>query len=236
MRLKTVPSFFVLGLLILAGSGPALAVSPELDSFSGRSYGELTAAWWQWVYSFPASQSPQTQQGAVDCSLSQSGPIWFLAASATGTDTYVRSCTVPHQKALFFPVLNSSWVNEPGEDVTVAEKRDILDGVISDLRPGIFADFGLPGSRACRLEVKLDGEITTLSVPTVRVQSPPFAASKVPGHVDPEAISDGFWVLLPPLSPGAHVLRIKGAFCEFDSTEIHPFIGGVDVTYNLTAN
>src|SRR5688500_20409628 len=84
MRLKIIPSFFILGILILAGAGPALAVSPELDSFSGRSYGELTAAWWQWVYSFPASESPQTQQGAVDCSVSQSGPIWFLAGSPTG--------------------------------------------------------------------------------------------------------------------------------------------------------
>jgi hypothetical protein len=234
MRLKTVPSLFVLGILLLTAAGPALAVSPELDSFSGRSYGELTAAWWQWVYSFPAAQSPQIQQGAVDCSVSQSGPIWFLAGSPTGTDVYVRSCTVPHQKALFFPVLNSSWVNEPGETVTVAEKRDILDGVISDLRPGIFADFGLPGSRACRLEVKLDGEISTYTYPTVRVQSPPFAASKVAGHVDPEAIADGFWILLPPLSQGQHVLHIGGAFCEFESTEIHAFIGGVDITYNLT--
>jgi len=236
MRLKTVPSFFVLGILILAGAHPALAVSPELDAFSGRSYGELTAAWWQWVYSFPASQSPQTQQGAVDCSVSQSGPIWFLAGSPTGTDVYVRSCTVPHQKALFFPVLNSSWVNEPGENLTVAEKRDILDGVISDLRPGIFADFGLPGSRSCGLEVKIDGEISTYTYPTVRVQSPPFAASKVAGHVDPESISDGFWILLPPLSPGQHVLHIQGAFCDFESTEIHPYIGGVDITYNLTVN
>ena len=230
MRLKTIPSFFVLGILILAGAAPALAVSPELDSFSGRSYGELTAAWWQWVYSFPAAQSPQIQQGAVDCGVSQSGPIWFLAGSPTGTDTYVRSCAIPHQKALFFPVLNSSWVNEPGETVTVAEKRDILDGVLSDVRPGVL------NSRACRLEVTVDGAISTFSVPTVRVQSPPFAASKVPGHVDPESISDGFWVLLPPLSQGQHVIHIGGAFCEFDSTEIHPFIGGVDITYNLTVN
>jgi hypothetical protein len=232
MKLKTA-LVFVFGTLILAAAGPALAVSPEFDAFSGRSYGELTAAWWQWLYSFPASQNPQVAQGAVDCSVSQSGPIWFLAVSSTGTDTYVRSCEIPRQKALFFPVLNGSWVNEPGENLTVAEKRDILDGVISDLRPGIFADFGLPGSRACRLEVTVDGEISTFSVPTVRVQSPPFVATK-PTTVDPEAISDGFWVLLPPLSPGQHVLRIRGAYCEFDSNEIHPFIGGVDVTYNLT--
>ena len=121
-------------------------------------------------------------------------------------------------------------------NLTVAEKRDILDGVISDLRPGFLADLGLPGSRSCRLEVKVDGEISTFSVPAVRVQSPPFAASKVPGHVDTEAVSDGFWVLLPPLSPGEHVVHIQGAFCDFESTEIHPIFGAVDVTYNLTVD
>jgi hypothetical protein len=229
MRLKTIPSFFVLGILLLTAAGPALAVSPELDAFSGRSYGELTAAWWQWIYSFPAAQSPQIQDGAVDCSVSQSGPIWFLAGAPTGTDVYVRSCTIP-RKALFFPVLNASWVNEPGENTTVAEKRDILDGVLSDVRPGLL------DSRSCGLEVKIDGEISTFTIPTVRVQSPPFAASKVPGHVDTQSISDGFWVLLPPLSKGQHVVHIQGAFCEFDSTEVHPFVGGVDVTYNLTVN
>ena len=238
MRLKTAPSLLALGILILAGASPALAVNAELDSFSGRSYGELTAAWSQWQFSIPASENPRFAQGAVDCSRNQSGPIWFLAAATTGTETFVRSCTVPHSKALFFPVLNSTWVNEPGENVTVAEKRDILDGVLSDVRPGLL------NSRSCRLEVTIDGQISTfLSIPTVRVQSPPFFVNLgpdpifgTPNATDPESITDGFWVLLPPLSQGQHVLRIQGAFCEFDSTEIHPFIGGVDVTYNLNVN
>lgn len=233
MRMKSVAAnALILGSLLLAGSRPALAVSSELDAFSGRSYAELSAAWWQWLYSFPASQNPQLVQGATDCSVSQSGPIWFLAVSATGTDTYVRSCAIPKQKALFFPVLNASWVNEPNENLTVEEKRDLLDGVISDVRPGFLADLGLPGSRACKLEVKIDGEISTFRVPTVRVQSPPFRAVK-PTTVDPEAVSDGFWILLPPLSAGQHVLNIRGAYCVFDGVDIHPIFGGVDVTYNL---
>lgn len=233
MRMKSVvANVLVLGSLLVAGSLPAAAVSSEIDAFSGRTYGELSAAWWQWLYSFPASENPQFVQGATDCSVKQSGPIWFLAVSATGTNTFVRSCAIPKQKALFFPVLNASWVNEPTENLTVAEKRDLLDGVISDLRPGFLADLGLPGSRACKLEVRIDGEISTLRVPTVRVQSPTFVATK-PTTVDPEAVSDGFWILLPPLSAGQHVLNIKGAYCVFDDDEIHPIFGGVDVTYHL---
>lgn len=233
MRIKSVvANVLVLGSLLVAGSRPAAATSPELISLLGGGYGQLSAAWWQWLYSFPAAQNPQLVQGPTDCSVRQSGPIWFLAASATGTDTFVRSCTIPRHKALFFPVLNASWVNEPTENLTVAEKRDLLDGVISDLRPGFLADLGLPGSRACKLEVKIDGGISTLKVPTVRVQSPTFRAVK-PTTVDPEAVSDGFWVLLPPLKPGQHVLHIRGAYCVFDGVEVHPIVGGVDVTYHL---
>lgn len=233
MRIKSFAAHaLVLGSLLVAGSGPASATSPELISLLGGGYSQLSAAWWQWLYSFPASQNPQFAQGATDCSVRQSGPIWFLAASATGTDTFVRSCTIPKHKALFFPVLNASWVNEPTENLTVAEKRDLLDGVISDLRPGFLADLGLPGSRACRLEVKIDGEISTFRVPTVRVQSPTFRAIK-PTTVDPEAVSDGFWVLLPPLNSGQHTLHIRGEFCEFDNNQTHPIFGGVDVTYHL---
>lgn len=152
-----------------------------------------------------------------------------------------RSCEIPRQKALFFPVLNGSWVNEPTEHLTVAEKRDLLDGLITDTRPGFLADLGFPGTRACRLEATLDGQPVTYNTPLVRVQSPPFLVNTgadpvfgSPNVTDTESISDGFWVLLPPLSPGQHVLNFEGHYCLFDGMEDHPFFPVVDITYHLT--
>lgn len=66
MKLKNLTHALVLGALALAGAQPATAVSPEVDSFSGRSYSELSAAWWQWLFSIPATGHPHTAQGAID--------------------------------------------------------------------------------------------------------------------------------------------------------------------------
>ena len=75
--------------------------------------------------------------------------------------------------------------------------------------------------------------------PTVRTQSPPFplAASPdnvynvPPGLVDNQVVADGYWVILPPLSVGAHELQFQGALCD-PNTHV-PFFE-VQVTYHLT--
>lgn len=227
---------------LLAAAAPAFAASPDVGKTYGRTFGEWSAAWWQWLLSIPASENPlNAVDGEVDCTLGQSGPVWFLAGAAPGT-TAVRSCTVPRGKALFFPAVNLAFTYSPGETLNVVEKRAILDGVLNDTEPGFLADFGFPGSRVCEVGITLNGEPTLYSVPTARVQSPafPLVASDEPvlnfppGPVDDEAVSDGFWALLPPLSPGEHTLRISGRFCEIDSFETHPFFGALDVTYHLT--
>lgn len=238
---KIVGNVIVCVVLLVAVAAPVAALDGGVGTTSGKTYGEWSAAWWQWLYSIPASQSPHLAQGAVDCTLGQSGSVWFLTGGNPGT-TAVRSCTVARSKALFFPVLNAIWLNEPGESFTVAEKRDLLDKVLADTDPGFLADFGLPGTRACRLESTIDGLPTSYYTPTARVQSPAFPAntgpepvgSFPPGLFDAQAISDGFWVMLPPLAPGQHTLHFVGRVCEFDNFNDHPFFPPIDITYNLT--
>ncbi len=227
-------------LLVVSVSGSAFAAGPKVGTTAGKGYDEYAARWWQWMTSIPSAVNPQDNDGAVDCSLNQQGPVWFLAAAQSGV-TAERSCTVKRNKALFFPLVNAIFTNGPGENATVAEKRDALDGVLSDLRPGIFADFGFPGSRACDLRVEIDGLPATYFVPVARVQSPAFRidtgdgpSGLPPGLVDEEAITDGFWAMLPPLAPGEHTLRFGGRICEFDNFDDHPLAGPIDITYHLT--
>jgi hypothetical protein len=227
-------------LLVAAGAGSALAGGPKVGTTAGNGYEEWSARWWQWMTSIPTAVNPQNNDGAVDCTLGQQGPVWFLAGAPTGV-TAERSCTVKKHKPLFFPLFNAVFYNGPGESVTVAEKREILDGLLSDLVPGIFADFGLPGSRACKLFVEIDGQPATYSAPVARVQSPPFYLDTgdgpntlPPGITDEEAVTDGFWVMLPALSAGGHTLHFGGRLCQFDNVDDHPLAGPVDVTYHLT--
>ncbi len=232
---------FVLSSAFLA-IATAAAASPSSGGAKafGRTYGEWSAKWWQWLFSVPASESPFLGQGEVDCQINQHGPVVFLAGAPSGT-TAVRSCTVPAGKPLFFPVLNGVYRNEPPENLTVAEKRDVLEKFFSDTHPGFPADFGFPGVRACKVTATLDGAPVNLKTPIVRVQSPPFLVDSgddpvfPPANlIEPEAISEGFWVLLGPLSVGEHTLHFSGSFCELDNSNDHPLFAPVSVTYTLT--
>lgn len=227
-------------LLVVAGAGSAPATGLKVGTTAGNGYDDWAGRWWQWMTSIPVAINPQNNDGAVDCTLGQQGPVWFLAGAPAGV-TAERFCAVKKNRPLFFPVLNSLFFNGPGENLTVAEKREILDGVLNDLVPGIFADLGFPGSRACQLFVEIDGQPANYFAPVARVQSPPFHLDTgdgpntlPPGIIDPEAITDGFWMMLPPLSAGEHTLHFGGRFCQFDNFDDHPLAGPVDVTYHLT--
>ena len=130
------------GVLILWGLGgivPAHADNHAVARVYGKTYGEWTAKWWQWAHSLPAATNPLRQEGMVDCSHGQSGPVWFLAGTLGGGAE--RTCTIPHRKALLFPLVNADFVNVPGdcgraEGCTEAEKRQLL---YEHINPGVPA-------------------------------------------------------------------------------------------------
>jgi hypothetical protein len=68
----------------------------------GKTYGEWSAKWWQWTLAFPSNADPANNTAPFDSA--QSGKVWFLA-TVHGSATVTRSFTVPHGKALFFPVM-----------------------------------------------------------------------------------------------------------------------------------
>jgi hypothetical protein len=97
--------------------GGCLGIYPPDSEPFGRSYGEWSAKWWQWVYSIPLEKNPQLPgvvppghvpaPVTVDCSVGQSEPVWFLGANFTGVA--VRECKdpVPSDVSIFFPVDNT---------------------------------------------------------------------------------------------------------------------------------
>ncbi|MCB0063031.1 MAG: hypothetical protein KDE19_12990 [Caldilineaceae bacterium] len=170
-----------------------------------------TAAWWQWnerVHSLPIYQ-----EGNVDCGLGQSGDIWFLAGSE-GTVPITRTCTVLPNKTLVVPLQTAAWNNEATENLSVPEKRAVLDSIYSDTQPGPL------NSKICHLEANIDGKV----VDNTRLQAPTFAY-----RGDPEAVADGFWFAFK-VPIGVHVIHFQGTLCDFDSDAP---IYDIDVTYTL---
>ena len=135
----------VLGLAVLAvpsvmahdGDGPKV-ITPDSVAY-GRTYSEWSAAWWQWTLSIPASNHPLFDTG--DCSVGQSGPVWFLGGKFCasnnpncGYSDVVRSCSVPAGKALYIPILNAEWSSLELDDpkVQIDDLRSVAGGEAMD--------------------------------------------------------------------------------------------------------
>ena len=238
-RRWNVVSLFVVVLWLLAATAPASADTGQ-PIIRGKTYGEWSAKWWQWVRSIPdpdGKSNPITSSGEVDCTIGRSGGgVFFLAGMMGGKPNdppVVRECTVPRGNELFFPLLTLIFYND-SSTATEAEKRETLDGILSDSIPGIF------NSRVCHLVSTVDGVATLFSaVATARTQSPAFRLrigkhdvfGGTAGVVDDDAVSDGVWVMLR-LPTGEHTLHFEGALCDFDTNE--PLDGTIqNVTYRL---
>lgn len=212
--------FLRLAVLMVVAGAFSFAVPSPLSAakgaqINGKTYGEWSALWWQWQEAnFPDSEFGE---GLVDCSLGQSGPVWFLGGTNGGAAE--RECLEPlgKHKHLFIPLVNSSFFDT---GATIEEKRETLDGLFSEVPVGIF------NSVACDLQIDVDGTPAVFATPIVRTQSPPFDY-----FGDPETIADGVWVMLDPLPSGGHEIVFSGGLCDIDTGDS---IFRVDVTYMVT--
>ena len=105
------------------GGSNNLVVFPPDSNPYGVSYAEWTAKWWQWVLSIPKESNPVRDKSGKNCAQGQSGPVWFLAGTFGGS--VVRECTIPAEKSIMFPPLNSecSYAEFPNLK-TESELRD----------------------------------------------------------------------------------------------------------------
>ena len=198
----------------------------------GKSWEKWVELWWQWCYSFPEIYSPVTDLTGQFSKNGQSyDSVWFLAGTFGGKAE--RNCTLAKQTAIFFPILNDiiSYYTDPQ-----LKTQSDLDA---------YAKLDLDHTNF--ISAKIDGhEIPDLY--SFRVHSQLFPIS-VPDRnnrelrVKTEAISDGYWLFLKPLSPGKHILQFDGEKLGFDLIKDYQNfsdndINGlpkfrVEVTYNL---
>jgi hypothetical protein len=197
---------------------PALHLAAPPTFVAVAPQGVWTGEWWNWVERL--QNQPVDAQGAVDCTLGQTGDVWFLAGTPgdLSIGPVTRTCTVPAGKTLVGPLFTILFYNGLGENYTFAEKLDMLDAVYSDTEPGFF------NAQACQMISTIDG----VAVDHTRLQSPPFTVLG-----DPEAAQDGYWFAFQP-GPGVHVVHFGGALCEFGGGPQAPKVQWVDVTYTLT--
>jgi hypothetical protein len=234
MMLLLASSLLVLALApvgsLLAGPGGGTdpRVFPLESRMNGASYSEWIARWYQWVCSLPKSHNPLFE--TADCSAGQSGPVWFLGGTfvvAEENGVYVgradRTCRIPSGTKLFFPIIDIAinTLNPDRTDQYLLDYAEYLGG------------FLVPES----LRLEIDGKAVS-DVAQYRVASPVFHTGPLPednilgrdAGTDPRVASDGYYVMLKPLSVGTHTVRFSGrSFISFLDYHFE-----LDIQYTIT--
>jgi len=201
---------------VLAGA-PATAAppSPLVIPPGGRIYDKLSVAWWKYALEQPNATNPLLDPTGAGCRTGQSGRVFFLVGTAGTGQTTKDDCTVPSGKQLYFPLVNAFDVHTPGDGLDTPEL------VWHDLQVTL-------GFRVDSLFATVDGEPVANLDPTTS----PYRACAGPstgcaaafsldlasenlfglpaGRYEP-AVADGFYLLLPPLTPGHHTITFGGS-------------------------
>jgi hypothetical protein len=215
-------------------------VFPPYSYPYGKSYGDWSAKWWKWAISIPANNEHPFNDPNWDCGVSnhqQSGKVWYLVGAYTAVfpappgqeKTY--SCKIPTDKAIFFPVINTECSNVEHGTIWYAANEHDARQCAESLTSG-------PVSYFVDLEVIVDGK-RVRNVERYRFQSPYFTYDlpqpNILGASEPQgkSVSDGYWIMLAPLSNGKHTVTFRGRQVSDRSDPDNTQKFASDVTYNL---
>jgi hypothetical protein len=216
--------------IVLMGTGAAATAAAAPNSTvippQQKSYGQLGVLWWKWALSIPFQQNPIFDKTGANCAVGQNGARWFLAGTPGGKPL-VRSCTIPAGKKLFFPIISVE------EDYPCPKSFDFEPAPGQSLKDFLTEAAVTAINQVSDLQASLDGENIPIR-PSYRGTSNMYSFAGDPSLTatfDPcitgsqqKAVSDGYWLLLAPLSAGQHVLKFGGSSGGNPET----------VTYNLT--
>ena len=180
---------------------PVAVIDPDEFVFD-RSQSEWSQAYLQWVAAFPRGSSPVSDTTGALCAARQGGDVWFLASS-DGTAPVERSCVVPAGKTLFVPVASVLERSGNREPDCAAMAR--------------IAATNLTHVNALSLDI--DGKPVADLAAYRQSSGGCFALGVrlVPRQDAKQAVSDGWFAMLPPLAPGTHTIVVHA---RFDSTPL----------------
>jgi len=206
---------------------PAKMAFADPDGLPPGQLPTFTALWWEWVLSIPTPANPTVDDSGANCMVGQRDFVWFLAG-VNGGGSATLACSVPADKTLFFPVINSLWINTPdcgqdGRNYTVKFMRTLVKPFIDAVQNLSVTVDGKDVKKTLLRRIQSDPFVTAL--PADNIFGPDACAKGVPlpaGIYSP-SVDDGFYVALSPLSPGRHTIHFHA-----DSGSLTE-----DVTYNL---
>jgi hypothetical protein len=175
-----------------------LVFEPGSSPFN-LTYSDWTEKWWQWAYSIPKNIHPAYDDTGKYCKESQKEPVWFLPG--TYQHSVIRYCEIPYGVGILFPILNSECSYAEYPQMKTKEELSNCAKKIQDTTVPEFAT--LNGVKIPKLEnYRIQSDIFNFTLPENNILdlSPQTT----------QAVSDGNWIFLQPLSLGNYELKFKG--------------------------
>jgi hypothetical protein len=184
-----------------AAAEPASPVVPPGEKVDGLDQREHAVRWWQWANLVPPGVRPYQDPTGAQCGLNQSGAVWFLAGTDGTADT-TRHCRMPAGKYVFLPIINMLAHSRPGKPLTCQQARVMVAANNDHLG---------------KVEVTIDGQAIT-RIGRFRQSTPHcFDAFPVAPYLErtkswSPAATDGYWLMIRPLSVGIHVITVRARY------------------------
>ncbi len=176
-------------------------IAPPESSAYSKNYSQWAEEWYQWVFSLWGTED---LFGPGDCvTKHQNQKVFFLTGKLGGAPV-TRACTVPIGTPLFFPVLNTLYIEDPAvydpamnPPYVPATWVKLLKKALSS--GNVALNVQIDGVRIKNLQ---DYMVITRPKDRIPVNIPGFGISGW------EGVQGGFYLLLHPLSKGQHTIRI----------------------------
>lgn len=228
-RLRMTVIAVILGIMVLA---PMVAAADDVNPGVypvdaepfGKTYGEWSEEWWKWILSIPTSVNPFMDDGSGKfCAKKQSGDVWFLPGNWVGTKEL--ECEVPAGKAIFFPIINNECSTIEGYGETEDELHNNTTGIIDGVTVIKATVDGKPLKQL--KEYRVESSLFEFKLPGDNVlEKFDWIVPEFEGAKSSNSVSDGYWIMLEPLSPGKHEIYIYGKLPKFDFE--------TEMTYHIT--
>jgi hypothetical protein len=205
-----------------ASGGRVPAVYAPHAKVAGHTLAEWSAKWWQWAFSQPVNDSALFDQTGALARNGDMGKVFFLAGVVSESGTAHRTITLPSGTPIFFPVLNNEASTIEGNGTTEAELlavNDFFIGIATGLHASVDG-VAVPDLTAHRETSRA----FAFDLPDNNFLQF-FGVNAPAGHYE-SAVSDGYWVMLKPLSKGHHTINFGGTFGP-------PVNFTLDITYDV---
>lgn len=228
-----------------------------------HTYSEWSAKWWQWALSIPLYNPDNGQPNhplfdGEDCSVGQSGHVWFLGGrfcetgkSCPAPGTVVRSCTIPKGTALLIPIVNAedSLVEETElaafygttPNLTIDSMRNLLAGFLDTVTNLQLEVDGIPVQNL-KENFRVKSPVYDFTLPEPFYNGDQDKRNNVFTAIEPgsypagtyysQAVGDGFYVMLKPLPVGPHTIHFSGTFPNDPQNPDDDFT--ISMTYNIS--